>query len=356
MAKIALITDTHWGARNDNMVFADYFCNFYDSVFYPYLDENRIRHVIHLGDIVDRRKYINYVTAKRMRSDFIDPIVERNITLHAIIGNHDTFYKNTNEVNSMTEMYQDRYEKNIHIVSRPKEIEIDGCKIVLMPWICADTYEDSMKMINESSAQILFGHLELRGFEMYRGQAIDHGDDPAIFNRFDIVCSGHYHHRSSKGNIHYLGCPYEMTWSDYNDPKGFHVFDTETRELTFIENPYKLFHKITYNDSANDMDEALKIPDESLEGTFIKIIVVNKSNPYWFDMFIDKIEQAGAQDIQVVEDHHNLNLEDDGDIVDEAEDTITIVKKYVDKFNLNIDKTELNKVIQNLYNEALTVE
>jgi DNA repair exonuclease SbcCD nuclease subunit len=289
-----------------------------------------------------------------MRFDFFHPIVSNDIKLYAIIGNHDTFYKNTNEVNSMTEIYEDRFASNIEIISRPREVEIDGCKIVLMPWICQDTHEDSMSMIRDTTAQVLFGHLELRGFEMYRGQAIDHGDDPAVFNKFDVVCSGHFHHRSSKGNIHYLGCPYEMTWSDYNDPKGFHVFDTDTRELTFIENPYKMFYKVVYDDSAGDMNAALDV--NIIGGTYVKVIVKNKTNPYWFDMFIDKLEKSGAHDIQVVDDHHNLNLEDDGDIVDEAEDTVTIMKKYIDKFNLSVDKTELSKVVQSLYDEALTIE
>ena len=354
MAKIALITDTHWGARNDNAIFADYFSAFYRDVFFKYVVENGISDIIHLGDIVDRRKYINFVTAKRMRFDFFHPLVSHDIKLHAIIGNHDTFYKNTNEVNSMTEIYEDRFANNIEIISRPREIEIDGCKIVLMPWICQDTYEDSMSMIKDTTAQVLFGHLELRGFEMYRGQPMDHGDDPAVFNKFDVVCSGHFHHKSSKGNIHYLGCPYEMTWSDYNDPKGFHVFDTDTRELTFIENPYKMFYKVIYDDSAGDMNEVLNV--SVIDGTYVKVIVKNKTNPYWFDMFIDKLEKGGAHDIQVVDDHHNLNLEGDEDIVDEAEDTVTIMKKYIDKFNLSVDKTELSKVVQSLYDEALTLE
>jgi hypothetical protein len=254
----------------------------------------------------------------------------------------------------MTEIYEDRFEKNIEIIARPKEIEIDGCKIVLMPWICQDTFEESMRIIDKTSAQVLFGHLELKGFEMYRGQAVDHGEDPAVFNKFDVVCSGHFHHRSSKGNIHYLGCPYEMTWSDYNDPKGFHVFDTNTRELTFIENPYRMFHKVVYDDSSGVMDDVLDVRDTP--GSYVKVIVKNKTNPYWFDMYIDKIEKSGAYDIQVVDDHLNLNLEEDDDIVDEAEDTVTIMKKYIDKFNLSVDKTELSKVVQSLYDEALTAE
>ena len=68
--KIALITDTHFGARNDSEVFNDYFFKFYDNTFFPYLEEHNIKHCIHLGDITDRRKFINFKTLQKFRHDF----------------------------------------------------------------------------------------------------------------------------------------------------------------------------------------------------------------------------------------------------------------------------------------------
>jgi DNA repair exonuclease SbcCD nuclease subunit len=356
MTKVALITDTHWGARGDSVSFADYFAKFYKEVFFPYLKENNITQIIHLGDIVDRRKYINFVTARRLREDFIKPCTDNGIKLDVIIGNHDTSFKNTNDVNSMNELYNNsNYQFNYH--SDPTNIDVDGLKIAILPWVCSGNYEESMEFLENTSAQILFGHLEIQGFEMYRGAFNDHGFEANIFDKFDMVCSGHFHHKSTKGNINYLGAPYEMTWSDYNDQRGFHIFDTETRELTFIENPLKMFNKIQYNDSNwADADFIIAQDFSKLKGTYVKVIVIEKNNPYWFDMFIDKLEKTGIIDLQVVEDHLNLNLEDDADIYNEAEDTLTILRKVVESIDTNVQKKELDNLLTTLYTEALNAE
>lgn len=350
--KIALVTDSHWGVRNDSAAFADYFKQFYDNVFFPYLEENNIDTIIHLGDIVERRKYINFVTASRLENDFVRVAHNRGINVFYIVGNHDCFYKNTNEINSMEQLYGNRAYSTMQVVTHPTEVTLDGCNIVLMPWMCQDNMDKSIQLISNTKAQILMGHLELSGFEMYKGNVIDHGMDTSIFEKFDVVCSGHYHHKSSKGNIHYLGCPYEITWSDYGDQKGFHIFDTESRDLTFISNPYKMFNKIHYDDVNNDMNIIANNVLEQYNGTYVKVIVHNKSNPYIFDMFIDRLEKIEPLGIQVVEDNLHLNLEDDEDIINEAEDTLSILKKFVNNIEINVDKKDVERFLGELYNEA----
>jgi len=353
MTKIALITDTHWGCRNDSPVFAKHISRYYKNVFFPYLEEHGINYVVHLGDIVDRRKYINFVTAKNLDNDFIEPIYKNKLFLHAIIGNHDTYFKNTNEINSMNVLYRDNAHFNYY--SEPIERTIDGCKILFMPWICSDNYEQCMSAIEMTDAQVLFGHLELNGFEMYKGSPNNHGFDPKLFDKFDIVCSGHFHHKSSKGNINYLGAPYEMTWSDYDDPRGFHVFDTSTRELTFIQNNDKIFHKIFYNDADSDYMEIVNQDFSQYADCIIKVVVKQKTNLHMFDLFIDKLEKAGVADLQVVEDHLNLNLELDDDLLEEAEDTFSLLNKYASQVSKS-DNEQLTLLLQELYNEALMVE
>jgi DNA repair exonuclease SbcCD nuclease subunit len=351
--KIALITDTHWGVRNDHIAFLDNSKKFLDEQFFPYLEEHEITTIIHLGDLVDRRKYININTAKRLREDFLEPIRDRGYNLHIICGNHDTYFKNTNGVNALNEIA--RAYKNTRIFIEPAVVEHNSLEILYLPWICDENRKQTMELIRSTSAQIAMGHLELAGFEMYRGSMVSHGDDVRIFDKFDMVMSGHYHHRSTNGHIFYLGSHAEFTWSDYDDPKGFHVFDTETRELTFIQNPYKMFDKLWYD----DMDGTKKLDNIDISlytGKIVKVIVTNKNDPYKFDLFIDKLQKV-TLDLQIVEDHLNMNLEDDTEIVKEAESTIDIFKHHIDQLNIqNLDKPRLEKTIVDLYNEALTIE
>lgn len=355
MTKLALITDTHWGVRNDNVAFLDNSKKFLDEIFFPYIDGNNIRTIVHLGDLVDRRKYININTARRLREDFLDPIKERNLEFHLIAGNHDTYYKNTNEVNAIKELVENAYPSFKTYTKHAESVTFDGVPVLFIPWICDDNRKQILDAIQSTSAQIAMGHLEIQGFEMYRGSIVSHGDDRSVFDRFDIVMSGHYHHRSSDGHIYYLGSHGEFTWSDFDDPRGFHIFDTATRELTFIENPFKMFKKVWYNDTESSFEQTL-IDFKQYAGCMVKVIVTNKTNHFWFDKFIENLESENPLDIQIVEDHLNLNLEDDNDIINEAESTLDIFKKHIDAYEVkNLDKDKLSKKITELYNEAISI-
>ena len=282
--KIALVTDTHFGARNDNQNVNDYFYKFYDNIFFPELEKRGITTCVHLGDVVDRRKFISFKIANDFRQRFINRFAELGIDLHIIIGNHDTYYKNTNEVNSMEELVgKDR----CNIYTGPEVVEFDGVPIQFIPWINANNYDESMTALSHSPAQIAMGHLEVNGFEMHKGHFADGSYDKELFRRFDIVMSGHFHHKSDDGQIYYLGTPYEIYWNDYEDPRGFHIFDTETRELERIVNPYRIFEKVYYDDTTTDYTD---YDMSKLKDMYVKVIVVNKKDLYQFDKFVDKLQ------------------------------------------------------------------
>jgi DNA repair exonuclease SbcCD nuclease subunit len=346
--KVALLTDTHFGARGDHGAFDKFFKKFYEGTFFPVLERESIQRVVHLGDMFDRRKYINYLTLSNCRDYFFNHLDRLGIDMDVIVGNHDVFYKNTNEINSPSLLLNDYH--NITVYDRPSTVNIDGTNILFLPWIASDNFKESMDAITTTKATICFGHLELAGFQMYKGFVNDHGFNSKIFERFDLVCTGHFHHRSSNGNITYLGNPYEITWSDYEDPRGFHIFDTDTRELTFIQNPNRIFHKIFFN-----KDYKLGEYDH-LQDSFVKIIVQDRDNHIKFDMLIDKLEKVGIADTQVVDDHQHKDLEDNNDILESAEDTLTLLSKFCEQMDSDVDKKRLDNLIRNLYSEAINLE
>jgi len=350
--QISLLTDTHFGARNDNHNFNEYFYKFYDNIFFPTLKERGITTCIHLGDVVDRRKYISYRIANDFRSRFIGKFQRAGIDFHIVIGNHDTYYKNTNRVNSMEELVgTDRFK----IYVSPKVVEFDDTPILLMPWINNNNYDESMKALAKSKADILMGHLEVNGFMMNANTIVaTDGWDKKLFKRFDVVFSGHFHHKSDDGQIFYLGAPYEIYWTDFNDPRGFHIFDTATRELEYIVNPHTIYKKIYYDDTKNDYT---KHDVSQYKEHYVKLIVVNKKDLYRFDMFVDRLLMADAFDVKIIEDFSELdatNVSDD--IVENTEDTMTLLEKYINELDVTLDKNRLKNTMKALYNEAQDLE
>jgi DNA repair exonuclease SbcCD nuclease subunit len=331
----------------------DFYEKFYDETFFPAIDAAGINTLLILGDTFDRRKYVNFYSLQRAKKMFFDKLQDRGIHVHMLVGNHDTYYKNTNDVNS-PKLVLEEYD-NINIIKNPTPLVIDGTSICMMPWICPENYNDSMDTLKLTEATICMGHFEIEGFQMYRGAPSHEGLEPKLFDKFDTVFSGHYHHKSSRGNIHYLGNPYELTWQDYDDPRGFHLFDLKTHELEFVQNPNKMFKKLIYDDKVDDIKTITSMDLTQLKTSYVKVVVVNKTNPYLFDTLINRLYQVGPIDITIAEDFtEQEDLQDDD--VDQAEDTTTILNKYVDNLTTDLEKDKVKTILRELYVEALNGE
>ena len=349
--KIAILNDTHFGVRNDSEAFRNYQLRFYNEIFFPYLEKHNIKTLIHLGDVVDRRKFINFQTASIYRKQFWDRLYKEKIDTHIIIGNHDTYFKNTNEVNAIDNLYTSFDGINEpFIYTRPKVVDFDGTPILLMPWICDDTREESINMLNTAKADLCFGHLEIKGIEMQNGVINEFGNEKADFKRFDRVVSGRFHKHTDDGQIFYCGAQYEMTWSDYQDPKGFHIFDTETREIERIWNPLTIHKKIIYNDKIKDYNNLDLKP---YHNHFIKLIVLNKTDDEQFDKFVERLyNEITVHDLNIIEDYSDIKASVRDDVVEMGEDTVTFLNNYVDQLETDVNKTKLKEYLKSFYIEA----
>ncbi len=346
--KVACVTDQHFGARNDSIHFSEYFEKYYSNIFFPYLKENNIDTVIDLGDTFDHRKYINYNILKRSKDMWFDKLADNNIQLHCIVGNHSTYFKNTNSVNSI-DLLTDLYD-NVNSYPETQEVTIGGLDILFIPWINSENHDSSIKKILNSTSKIAFGHLEVNGFYLNSSIVAKHGLESSIFNKFDSVYTGHFHKKSDNGTIFYLGTAYQINWSDYGEKKGFHVFDTETLELEFIENPYTILEKIYYDDSKNDYDNL----DVSIyKDKIIKIIVTEKNDLYKFDRFLSRMyNDISTLDIKIIENNDFDEIEVTGNI-DEIDDTASLITQYIKGTKIDgIENSLLQRKMTELYTEA----
>ena len=343
--KVAIITDTHYGARKGSKHLHDYFEKFYDDVFFPTLEKEGITTVIHMGDAFDSRKSIDYQSLEWAKRVVFDRLKKYDV--HMIVGNHDCYYKNTNNVNSPGLLLQTY--KNIKTYNKIEEVVIDNLKVLFIPWINAENYQDSVNAIKVSDSICAMGHLELNGFRAHRGHVMEEGMACDVFEKFDKVFSGHYHTRSDNGRIFYLGNPYEMFWNDVNDTRGFHIFDTDTLTHTSVNNPYKLFYNIYYEDTNHKLFNATEY-----ENKIVKVIVRKKSKPKDFEKFIDKLYSVGVQDLKIIE---NFDLQENEDFeIGEEENTLSILNRYIDESETQYDKSIIKNIFQDLYKQACEVE
>jgi len=354
--KIAILGDTHFGVRNDSKIFHSYYENFYNTVFFPTLLEKGVRTIIQLGDLFDRRKYINFLSLTESRKYFFDKCKEYDIHVHALIGNHDIFWRESMEVNSPGLLLRD-YD-NITLWKEVGTLEIDDIQIDMVPWICKENEQKIFDFIQNSTSPYCMGHFELAGFNLSKGVQSHEGINVSFLDNYNQVISGHYHTHSIQDNVMYLGTPYELFWSDYKDNKYFALFDTETLKIELIQNPIRKFFKINYDDKQLQMDQLKNIDFTRYQNGYVKVVVVNKQNPYLFDKLLDEVYKQTPADVTIVEDFSDLiNEEADSDIVDEAQDTMTILSNYIDAQSLNIsDTNKLKTLMRELYVEALSTE
>jgi len=339
--KVAIITDTHYGCRKGSKLFQDYFETFYKNIFFPTLEQHGITTVIHMGDAFDSRKSIDYQSLEWTKRVVLDPLSKYNV--HMLVGNHDAYYKNTNNVNSPSLLLQNY--SNIKTYSDPEVIKIGNLNTLLIPWICADNEEKTLRLIKKSGCKVAMGHLELNGFEAYRGHTMDDGMDSIVFDGFTKVFSGHYHTRSTNGVVFYLGNPYEMYWNDVNDTRGFHIFDTETLEHTPVNNPYRIYYIIHYEDTNYQTFDT-----REYENKIVKVIVRKKTNTKKFEKFIDKLYTSNVAELKIVE---NFQIEENENFeAFESEDTLSVLNRYIEESEINLDKKIIQKMLKEIYQEA----
>ena len=354
MSKIVVLNDTHFGIRNSSDIFIEYHRRFFEETLFPYLKRNNIKQILHLGDLYDHRKYINFKVQHASRKMFLEKIHEMGISMDIIIGNHDTYYKSTNDLNSLKELLG-YFTSNINIVTEPRVLDYDGLRIGLVPWINSENYTESIRFIKTCDAPWLAGHLELAGFDLMPGMKATDGMSPDLFSRFETVLSGHYHTKSEQGNIKYLGSQMEFTWADAGDPKYFHVIDTETRTVEQVRCPIRVFEKIYYDDRKMNYFEDYDVSD--LENKFVKVVVIHKSDPFTFDRFIDRIQQIDHHDLKIAENFDEFlgeNVDVDEQI--SVEDTTELLDSYIENTETDLEKDRLKELMRSVYVEAVNQE
>jgi len=341
--KVAIITDQHFGARKNSKLFHDYFLKFYNNVFFPTLEEHGITTVVDMGDTFDSRKGIDFSALSWAKSNYYDRLNEMGVKVHTIVGNHTAYYKNTNQVNAVDLLLRE-YD-NVTVYSEPTEVMLDQLPTLFIPWINQENEESTLKLIQKTTCPCAMGHLELQGFRVNNQIVMEHGLESKLFDKFTRVYSGHYHTRSDNRVVFYLGNPYELYWNDVNDTRGFHIFDTETLEHTPTNNPYRMFYNIYYEDNDHQTFDT-----REYQNKIVRVIVRKKTDLKKFEKFVDKLYTSNVAELKVVE---NFQIQENEEFeAFESEDTLSILNRYVEEAEIGLDKSIVQKLISEVYQEA----
>jgi len=339
--KVLLITDQHFGVRNDHQAYINMYKKFYGEIVIPFIKAHGVTNIICLGDTFDKRKSINFMSLDEAKEMWFTPLSDLGVKMDMLVGNHDIYYKNTLRINAPDELLSGY--SNINVITSPTTLVYDGLPILLLPWICDENHAEVLGKVASTDAKVCMGHLELNGFEAHPGAVMTMGMDPNIFNKFEKVYTGHYHQKSNKGNVNYLGNPYQLYWNDYAQKRGFHVFDTDTLKTTFYRNPFDMFHKVYYN-------EQVSVDFTQLKGTYVKVIVEDKGEQVKFDHFIRQMQDAEVADLKIIEDL-GVELESGIEVV-ETEDTLSLLETYIDDIEIKANKDSIKSIMKSLYVEA----
>lgn len=346
--KVAFITDIHFGVRGSSLYFVERYKLFFENIFFPQCIKHGVTKIFCLGDTFEDRRHITLVALESSAQMFFDQCEKHNIELIMILGNHDVAYRNTNKTNSLDIF--DRAYSNIHMVDEYEEFNIGDKTIGMMAWINNENYARNLERIKNSSVDILAGHFEINGFELTKGNIADKGLSQDIFKNIPTVLSGHFHIKNKIGNIHYIGNPFQTNWDDFDSDRGFHIYDSDTNEYTFIKNTFENYNVLIYSD-----DIELENFDYDLyKGQIVKVLVnkVSDLNQGNYFKFIENLNDV-TQQYNIVE----VGKEDVAapDVVDFKSNT-EVINEYVSELSLEDEmKKDVLAIMIDLHNVALSM-
>jgi len=354
--RIWIISDTHFGVRSNSLEWLEIQKDYYNKWLIPLLKE-KVQPgdiMFHLGDLFDNRQSINILVLNTVIEIFEK--ISQILPLHILLGNHDTYRKTSNDINSI-KIFE--YMNNITVYQEPTEIILSkdnlNKKILLMPW--RQGPEEEITTIKEHpNCDYLFCHTDIHGLRYNRIRMVESGNDISVYEYFKRVLSGHIHYRQTYHNITMVGCPYPLTRSDINNEKGIYLFDPFKNKLQFFENKFSpKFIRINIEDLMElSLDKFLKL----IKNNFVDIIVnIRWSIDFPFTALMDIISGfRKISIISVIDDDEDKIIYDDNSTSDLSNFNIMkLAEKYIETLNYSAKvKDATLKKINELYSRIIS--
>ena len=346
--KVCLVSDIHFGVNKNSELFLNSSIRFFRDQLVPYLEKEEITHILVLGDVFDNRNSINVRISDEVHRVFGEILGDFDVTI--LIGNHDIYYKTSNNVHSLK--FLDLLP-NVEVIDQLCYKEIFGIKTMFCPWIFDYNDPHIAEMFETTESDVLFGHFDIIGFALNRTRVSTEGLQPESFSKFKKVFSGHYHTPSSKRigktEIAYIGSPYQMTRNDRNEPKGVIILNLETLRYKRVLNETSIeFFEVEYPEIPNK---------EDVEGNIVDaVITIDKKDIIGnvIDKYVEKIEKMNpVEKVNVVMNVISENSSDFDELKHGKMNSIPdLIELYINNDNEIDNKEIVLNTIMEIYEEV----
>lgn len=333
---VPIIGDLHIGARSGNEHFHEYFNKFFDD-FFEFCDKNGVEEFIQTGDMFDVRKFVNTWCLDFFKEHFVKRVVDRGMTCYVIVGNHDIHFRETLKVNTPS-LVLSEWKDNFVVIENPMNLKIGGHSFLMVPWMAKSNREECEEAIKMSSSDYMCGHFEFNDFPMHVGSNAKSHHSHKGYGQFKKIFSGHYHTKSEKDNVIYTGTPYELTWIDCGDKKGFYTLD-DSGNVDFVHNPHIIHDYVVYPE----------VKDCSKK--FIRAIADNVEDKKALEKWKSDLIASGPHDIKFNEKTTAIQSTETID-VENIKSTEDLLIETVDEMETHLDKGKLKSMILKCYSQV----
>lgn len=341
-----IISDIHFGARNNNVQWLEIVKSYFYDFFIPQVKPNKKDGDILImnGDLFDNRQSLNILVLNEVIFLFekLSELFPNGIIVNT--GNHDIYRKTSNEISSLIIL---KYLPNVHVIKQPTEIEVGNNKVMVMAWQYDSNAEKSI--VEKTKADYIFVHQDIKGLYYDKKRIIDDGVSITQYAKFKRVYAGHIHYAQSKDNITLTGNPYQLTRSDRGNQKGIYIIDFDKNEETFIENTFSPKFVILYLDKI--IEWKIGKLEELIKNNFVDIYVPSKYiSKYSVNDLINYLSEM-ARTIEVIPYEEETKTYDDVDMeYAENLNILDLCKKYITDSQSDDDiKTRMHSKIEELY-------
>jgi len=295
-ANCAIFSDIHIGVHRDSDTWHRISLN-WAKWFKTQIDSRGIKDIIFCGDFFHYRDSIATNTLSHA-ANILDILKDYNIVF--IPGNHDCYYKDTSDINSLSIL---NGRDNITVIEKITSIRTDeGKTVAFAPW---GTVIDDIP-----HCDILFGHFEVATFKLNNYKICDHGFSAEdLYKKTPLTITGHFHLRSERiidnRTILYVGNPFQMDFGDFGDTKGIYFINLNTGLYEFVENTISpTFQKLILSEMV-DKKMSIDELDKKIKSNIVKLIIDRKISTQDADFLFKQIR---ALQPSVLDIEHDINF------------------------------------------------